>query len=153
MKGQLDEHIRPPAWVGLAAGTAPASYFRLIRHGTLLPRTWPTSHSWAAASKGRPVSTCNCPVTSTTSAVGVALYRIAREAVTNAVRHARSATRVTVRVADEGKQVRLTISDDGDTTSGHTTAGYGVLGMTERAALLGGMLTAGPAPKEAGRST
>ena len=82
----------------------------------------------------------------------LALYRIARETVTNAVRHARAATRVTVHVADEGKQVRLTIRDDGDTRSGHTTAGYGVLGMTERAALLGGMLPAGPAPKEAGRS-
>jgi signal transduction histidine kinase len=79
--------------------------------------------------------------------VGVALYRIAREAVTNAVRHARSATRVTVDVADEGTQVRLTIRDDGETTSGHPPAGYGVLGMTERAAVLGGMLTAGPAPE------
>jgi signal transduction histidine kinase len=82
-----------------------------------------------------------------TPAVGVALYRMAREAVTNAVRHARHATRVTVHVADDGDQVRLTVRDDGDTTTGHTTPGYGLLGMTERAALLGGILQAGPAPE------
>src|SRR3954447_20344717 len=40
MRGQLDGHIRPPAWVGLATGTAPASYFQLIRPGAVLPRLW-----------------------------------------------------------------------------------------------------------------
>jgi hypothetical protein len=40
MRGHLDGHIRPRAWVGLAAGPAPASYFRLIRPGTLLPGLW-----------------------------------------------------------------------------------------------------------------
>src|SRR3954453_1923268 len=40
MRGHLDGHIRPPAWVVLAAGTVRASYFRLIRHGTVLPRVW-----------------------------------------------------------------------------------------------------------------
>jgi signal transduction histidine kinase len=81
------------------------------------------------------------------SSVGGALYRIAREAVTNAVRHAGHETRVTVHVADEGDRVRLTVRDDGDSTGSHTTPGYGLLGMTERAALLGGILTASPAPE------
>src|SRR3954469_7382993 len=40
MRGQLDGHIRPRAWVGLATGTALASYFQLIRHGAVLPRLW-----------------------------------------------------------------------------------------------------------------
>src|SRR3982750_1819476 len=40
MRGQLDGHIRPRAWVGLATGTAPASYFQLIRPGAVLPRLW-----------------------------------------------------------------------------------------------------------------
>jgi signal transduction histidine kinase len=79
--------------------------------------------------------------------LGVALYRIAQEAVTNAVRHARDATRVTVRVADEDEQVRLTVRDDGDASpTGHTPAGYGLVGMAERASLLGGSLQAGPDP-------
>lgn len=79
--------------------------------------------------------------------VEVALYRIAQETVTNAVRHARHATRVIVRVADEGEQVRLTVRDDGDaSTTGHTIPGYGLVGMAERASLLGGTLQAGPDP-------
>ena len=79
--------------------------------------------------------------------VGVALYRIAREAVTNAVRHARNATRVTIQVTDEGDQVRLSVRDDGEARpTGHPIPGYGLLGMSERATILGGSLQAGPSP-------
>ncbi|MHA6783120.1 histidine kinase [Pseudonocardia saturnea] len=79
--------------------------------------------------------------------VGIALYRIAQEAVTNAVRHARHATGVTIHVAAEGEQVRLTVRDDGDaSTTGHTPPGHGLVGMAERASLLGGTLQAGPDP-------
>ncbi|MDN5796392.1 MAG: histidine kinase [Intrasporangium sp.] len=79
--------------------------------------------------------------------VGVALYRIAREAVTNAVRHSRNATRVIIQVTDQGDQVRLSVRDDGEASStGHPIPGYGLLGMTERATILGGNLRAGPAP-------
>jgi signal transduction histidine kinase len=79
--------------------------------------------------------------------VGAALYRIAQEAVTNAVRHARNATRVVVHVANQDGQVRLTVRDDGDASAaGHTPPGYGLVGMAERASLLGGTLQAGPDP-------
>jgi signal transduction histidine kinase len=79
--------------------------------------------------------------------VGVALYRIAQESVTNAVRHARRATRITVDVVDEGEQVRLTVRDDGDAAAtAQTSSGYGLVGMVERATLLGGTLQAGPSP-------
>src|SRR5918999_715080 len=80
-------------------------------------------------------------------AVEVALYRIAQESVTNAVRHARDATRITVDVVDEGEQVRLIVRDDGDAaTTAHGSSGYGLVGMLERATLLGGKLRAGPDP-------
>lgn len=80
--------------------------------------------------------------------VGVALYRIAREAVTNTVRHSCNATRVIIQVTDEGDQVRLIVRDDGETSAlGHAIPGYGLLGMTERAAILGGHLRAGPVPE------
>jgi signal transduction histidine kinase len=80
-------------------------------------------------------------------AVQVALYRIAQESVTNAVRHAQDATRVTIDVVDEGQQVRLTVRDDGNPATGsQTSTRYGLVGMTERTALLGGTLRAGPGP-------
>jgi signal transduction histidine kinase len=75
--------------------------------------------------------------------VGAALYRIAQESITNAVRHARAATRVDVRVAGDRDCVRLTIQDDGEAGSAGPV-GYGLVGMTERAALLGGSFEAGP---------
>ncbi|MGQ0678917.1 MAG: sensor histidine kinase [Actinomycetota bacterium] len=77
-------------------------------------------------------------------AVGVALYRIARESITNAMRHAPGATRITVQIAGESEQVRVTVRDDGDITTARGAAGYGIVGMTERASLLGGTLRAGP---------
>lgn len=80
--------------------------------------------------------------------VGAAIYRIAQESITNARRHARHATRIEVRVAADDTSVRLRVSDDGDTGSVRpaTSPGYGLIGMTERAELLGGTCTAGPHP-------
>lgn len=80
-------------------------------------------------------------------AVEVALYRIAQESVTNALRHARHAARVSVDVVDEGEQVRLIVHDDGDAApAAPDSVGYGLVGMAERAKLLGGTLRAGPGP-------
>lgn len=80
-------------------------------------------------------------------AVGAATYRIAQESVTNALRHARHATRIDVQVVGGDHAVRLTVRDDGEPVHASSVApGYGVVGMTERAALLGGTLAAGPGP-------
>jgi signal transduction histidine kinase len=77
-------------------------------------------------------------------AVGGALHRIAQESVTNARRHARGATRIAVRVTVGEASVRLQVSDDGGTPVPPSGDGYGLAGMRERAALLGGTLAAGP---------
>jgi signal transduction histidine kinase len=80
-------------------------------------------------------------------AVGAATFRIAQESVTNALRHARNATRIDVQVVGGDHAVRLTVRDDGERVHASSIApGYGVVGMTERAALLGGTLAAGPRP-------
>ncbi|MCR3748130.1 sensor histidine kinase [Lentzea californiensis] len=78
--------------------------------------------------------------------VGTAIYRLTQESVTNARRHARHATRIEVRVTVGDSSVRLRVSDDGDTGTLRGTAalGHGLIGMTERAGLLGGSCEAGP---------
>ncbi len=77
-----------------------------------------------------------------------ALYRVAQESVTNAQRHARHATQVRVSICDDEHSVRMRVSDDGERQSvGHGSAGYGLVGMAERLALLGGTVQAGPAPR------
>lgn len=78
-------------------------------------------------------------------AVGAAIYRLAQESVTNARRHARHATRVTVAVTGDADRVSLTVDDDGSTgAASRAPTGYGLIGMRERATLLGGTFNAGP---------
>ncbi|GAA0984048.1 sensor histidine kinase [Nocardiopsis tropica] len=81
-------------------------------------------------------------------AVTAALHRLARESVTNARRHARDAGLVRVRVDADDASVRLSVSDDGDTGRLRPAAppGYGIIGMAERAELLGGTCEAAPNP-------
>ncbi|MGZ5409948.1 MAG: sensor histidine kinase [Aeromicrobium sp.] len=80
------------------------------------------------------------------SSVEAGIYRLAQESITNAVRHARHATRVNFLVVGDDRSVRLTVSDDGESGSfsAGSSSGYGIAGMTERAKLLGGTLEAGP---------
>lgn len=77
------------------------------------------------------------------SSIGAAIFRLAQEAVTNARRHARHATRIDVQVVADEKSVHLCVRDDGDTSSVRAF-GYGLIGMIERADLLGGTCEAGP---------
>ena len=80
-------------------------------------------------------------------AVSVALYRIAQEALTNTVRHAHNVTRVQIEVAGDADRVRLSVRDDGALVAANRPAsGFGLIGMRERASLLGGTLLAGPGP-------
>lgn len=77
--------------------------------------------------------------------VGAAVYRMAQESITNAVRHARHATRIEVSVTGDDDAIRLTVQDDGEPNpSAAGSIGYGLVGMSERAKLLGGTLQAGP---------
>jgi signal transduction histidine kinase len=78
--------------------------------------------------------------------VEVAVYRICQESVTNAIRHAVHATAVSVEVCGDVGDVRLRVHDDGEAARLSTTVGYGLLGMAERAKLLGGTCQAGSDP-------
>jgi signal transduction histidine kinase len=78
--------------------------------------------------------------------VDAALYRLAQEAITNAVRHARHATHIRVTVHGDDDCVHLTVGDDGDPGAAgpRSSSGFGLIGMAERAKLLGGTFEAGP---------
>lgn len=70
------------------------------------------------------------------------IYRVAQEAMTNAVRHG-NPSHLTVTMACEGPDVVLEVSDDGRGFSG-LRPGNGIQGMRERALLVGGRLQLGP---------
>jgi signal transduction histidine kinase len=74
-------------------------------------------------------------------------YRIVQEALTNTLRHAR-ATRAEVTVVYGSQELDLDVRDDGRAlpSNGESPGGHGLVGMRERAALLGGTLEAGPQP-------
>jgi signal transduction histidine kinase len=75
------------------------------------------------------------------SAVGLALFRIVQESLTNVIRHA-GATRVDVKIHYAPGVVEVEVSDDGRGPGG-APVGHGIVGMKERALSLGGVLEAG----------
>ena len=80
-------------------------------------------------------------------AAGLGLYRIAQEALANAVKHAPGA-RVEVALSIGPREATLRICDSGPDDGAPRSpapggSGLGLAGMRERAALLGGTLTAG----------
>jgi signal transduction histidine kinase len=79
--------------------------------------------------------------------LGLTVYRIVQEALTNAARHAAGA-RVQVSLRYEPEAVEVAVEDDGSGhgRSGPAGGGRGLLGMRERVAVYSGTLRAGPAP-------
>ena len=80
-----------------------------------------------------------------------AAFRIVQEALTNVVRHG-GATRAVVAVERLGDELLVTIDDDGRGLS-DAPEGGGILGMRERAALLGGSVELGRSPRGGTRVT
>jgi signal transduction histidine kinase len=83
--------------------------------------------------------------------VGLALYRIAQEALLNAARHARNARTVVTTIVHD-RSVELLVEtlgplDAPQAGGSRQRKGYGLLGMRERAAAVGGDLWAGPSPE------
>ncbi|MFD1149798.1 sensor histidine kinase [Saccharothrix hoggarensis] len=81
--------------------------------------------------------------------LGLGVYRIVQEALTNTLKHAGSGAAATVRVARTPDQVEVEVTDDGFGTPHDLVAvsgGNGLIGMRERAGVLGGTLEAGPNP-------
>jgi signal transduction histidine kinase len=84
--------------------------------------------------------------------VAVAIFRITQEALNNAIQHA-NASEIEVRLTHYPDRLRLTVTDDGRGIVGDTEAGrfvaqghFGLAGMRERAAMIGGKLEVQTAP-------
>jgi signal transduction histidine kinase len=83
--------------------------------------------------------------------VDLSAYRIVQEALSNAMRHA-PGSHVTVRVSYQGDQLGLDVRNDARPRAADSAptglsgdrGGHGIIGMRERAAMLGGSLHAGP---------
>jgi signal transduction histidine kinase len=79
-------------------------------------------------------------------AVGVAVYRIIQEALTNVVKHA-GASRADVRLSWQEQELAIEIRDNGrGAGAGLPSGGNGLVGIRERAAACGGTASAGPGP-------
>ena len=91
--------------------------------------------------------------------VDLAAFRIIQEAVTNVARHS-AARRCQVNLAFQPTELTIDVLDDGRGAPRDAparvpagTEGFGITGMRERAALLGGRLSAGPRPEGGFRVT
>lgn len=86
-------------------------------------------------------------------AVSIALYRIVQEALTNVARHAH-ATKVKIAIWHEDGELVLTVRDNGvgfTEPSMYHDGSHGLMGIRERAYMLGGTMEIGNSPGGGGR--
>jgi signal transduction histidine kinase len=82
--------------------------------------------------------------------LATAIYRLVQEALTNAAKHA-GAERAWVEIVEEADTVSINIRDDGKGFDpDRADSGFGLIGMRERVALVGGRIAIDTAP---GRGT
>lgn len=86
------------------------------------------------------------PIQTLPEALQLSIYRIVQEALTNVMKHARTAQTVIVEIAVTDADVVIVVHDDGQAASVPPGTGHGLVGMRERAALHDGTVAAGPTP-------
>jgi signal transduction histidine kinase len=95
-------------------------------------------------------------------AVDLTAYRLIQESLTNTAKHA-AGTSASIRLTFRPGALALTVEDDGPPARGSAAKraadgeagqiGHGIIGMRERAAALGGRLSAAPRPEGGFRVT
>jgi signal transduction histidine kinase len=80
------------------------------------------------------------------AATGLAAYRLVQESLTNTLKHGGPAARAEVRLQWTDEELAVTVTDDGDGPASTGAGGQGLVGMRERAAVVGGRAEAGPRP-------
>jgi signal transduction histidine kinase len=78
-------------------------------------------------------------------ALDLTAYRIVQEALTNTLKHG-GATRVQVQLVYTGTALLIDVADDGAVGASDDGLGHGLVGISERVALFGGAVAAGPDP-------
>ena len=78
--------------------------------------------------------------------VDLASYRIVQEALTNVLKHAGPNAKAAVRLSSTGYMLDIEVTNSGSEISTLPGSGHGLVGMRERASLLGGTFHAGPRP-------
>lgn len=83
------------------------------------------------------------PLDSVSPGVGLTVFRVVQECLTNTLKHAVSPSRVVVDVVAQPDQVLIHLQDDGRAARGRAEDGFGLAGMRERVTAYGGTLQAG----------
>ncbi len=130
---------------GNGAGTGPAQVNTAQVAAAGLDRLPALSEAVRAAGAPVSVSIEGAPVP-LEPGVDHAAYRILQESLTNVLRHAGPLASATVRVCYQPDALTIEVTDDGAGPAAQLAGGHGLTGMAERAAAVGGQLTAGPHP-------
>jgi signal transduction histidine kinase len=79
--------------------------------------------------------------------IGLAVYRIVQESLTNVLKHAGAGAGASVTIACSGGSVSVSVYDDGAGPAAPAASGaHGIVGMRERVTLYGGSLRTGARP-------
>ncbi|RKT84540.1 Signal transduction histidine kinase [Saccharopolyspora antimicrobica] len=80
--------------------------------------------------------------------IGLSVYRIVQESLTNVVKHGGTGAKADVRAVNDGRCIDIEVVDAGTASlpSDLASGGNGLIGMRERAVVYGGTLEAGPRP-------
>ena len=108
-----------------------------------------TNNSEGCQHSTTPRSTVSGPLTPLAPEVSVCLYRVTQEALTNIVKHA-SGARTSVGLSYTPDHISVTVENEaanGSSALRDSGGGYGLQGITERLALLGGHMEAGLTPE------
>lgn len=95
---------------------------------------------------GLPVRFEQTGVIDADAVVGLTVYRIVQESLTNVLRHARDVQDVVVRISITDEEVSIVVEDSSAPAPPIVDPGRGLVGIRERAAFYDGHVEAGPRP-------
>lgn len=112
----------------------------VLDHSELVPALKTLCSEFRACRNMRVLFLCDGPIEKIPFHVAAGLYRIAQEAISNAIKHA-TATEVVVGLMLANGEIKLSITDDGrgfDVVNPKNNTGLGLVSMEERARIAGG---------------